>query len=193
MEMVINREKQELRQKLLKRLLSLTQEELKRRSKNVEEKISNLPIYRKAKTIMGYYPLKGEVDILGVIRKAIGSKRVCFPVMDLKTRELRAFEVSDIDKDFTIGPFKVREPDTNKAKEVDIKEIDLIIVPGLAFDRNKNRLGRGAGFYDRLLKRTAPSTKKAGVGFEFQILDNLPTHLLTDQKVDTVVSENFII
>lgn len=193
MEMVINREKKELRHKLLQRLLSLTQEELKRRSKNVEEKLSNLPIYKRANTIMGYYPLKGEVDVLGVIRKAMVNKRVCFPVMDLTTNNLRAFEVSSIDEDFTLGPFGVREPDTNKSKEVDIKEIDMIIVPGLAFDRQKNRLGRGAGFYDRFLKRAPASVKKIGVGFEFQILENLPIHLPNDQKVDFVVSENQVI
>ena len=73
--MVLNREKQEIRQKLLKQLLSLTKNELKRRSKNVEDKLSNLPIYKSAKAIMAYYPLRGEVDILGEIRKRITSKR----------------------------------------------------------------------------------------------------------------------
>ncbi|MFH1504935.1 MAG: 5-formyltetrahydrofolate cyclo-ligase [Candidatus Omnitrophota bacterium] len=194
MKMVVQREKRELRHKLLQRLLSLTQKELKRRSANVEERLLSLPIYKQAKTVTGYYPLKGEVDILGVIRKAIGNnKRVCFPVMDLKTKELRAFEVSNLDKDFVLGPWGVKEPDTNRVREVDIKKIDMVIVPGLAFDRKKNRLGRGAGFYDRFLKKLSPSVKKAGVGFEFQILESLPIHLPSDQKVDIVVSENSVI
>jgi len=193
MEMVINREKKDLRQKLLKQLLSLTQKELKRRSKNVEEKLSSLPIYKQAKTIMAYYPLGGEVDILEVVRKDLGFKRFCFPVMNTETKSLRAFEVSNIEEDFVSGPFGVKEPDTKKTKEVGIKEIDIVIVPGLAFDRQKNRLGRGGGFYDRFLENIAPVTKKIGVGFEFQILENLPINLPSDQKVDSVVSENQVI
>ena len=191
--MVINKEKKDLRLRLLKQLLSLTQKELKRRSENVEENLSNLPIYKQAKVIMVYYPLEGEVDILRVVRKDLGIKRFCFPVMNTETKSLRAFEISNIEEDFVLGPFGVKEPDTKKTKEVDIKEIDIVIVPGLAFDRQKNRLGRGAGFYDRFLERISPLIKKIGVGFEFQILENLPTHLPLDQKIDIVVSESFIV
>ena len=142
---------------------------------------------------MAYYPLRGEVDILRKIRKDLGSKRFCFPVMDLKAKNLRIFEITNLDEDFCVGAWGVMQPDTEKTKEVDIKEIDVVIVPGLAFDRQRNRLGRGAGFYDRFLQDITPSTKKVGIAFEFQILENLPTNLSWDQKVDTVVSENFII
>lgn len=191
--MVLEREKQGTRQKLLERLLSLTKEEIKRRSKNVENKLSELPIYKQAKVIMVYYPLQGEVNILDKIRKDIGSKRFCFPVMDLKAKNLRIFESTRLDEDFVLGPMAVMQPDTKKTKEVDIKEIDMVIVPGLAFDRQKNRLGRGAGFYDRFLRNITPLTKKVGIAFEFQILENLPANLSHDQKVDTIVSENFVI
>jgi 5-formyltetrahydrofolate cyclo-ligase len=193
MVMVANREKKELREKLLKRLLSLTLAEIERRSNNVEKKLSSLPIYRDAKVIMAYYPLKGEVNILEMIRKDIGSKRFCFPVMDLKAKNLRIFEISQLDKDFISGPFGVKEPDTAKTREVDISKIDMVIVPALAFDHKLNRLGRGAGYYDRFLQKISPLTKKVGIAFEFQVLDNLPNNPLLDQKVDIVVSENFII
>ena len=191
--MVLEREKQGIRQKLLERLLSLTKNEIKRRSKNVEDRLSELPIYKQAKVIMVYYPLRGEVDILRKIRKDLGSKRFCFPVVDLKAKNLRIFEITNLDEDFCVGAWGVMQPDMEKTKEVDIKEIDVVIVPGLAFDRQRNRLGRGAGFYDRFLQDITPSTKKVGIAFEFQILENLPTNLSWDQKVDTVVSENFII
>ncbi|MCK4520131.1 MAG: 5-formyltetrahydrofolate cyclo-ligase [Candidatus Omnitrophica bacterium] len=193
MSMVLEREKQGIREKLLERLLSLTKEEIKRRSKNVENKLSELSIYRAAKVIMAYYPLQGEVDILDKIRKDIGSKRFCFPVMDLKAKNLRIFESANLDEDFVLGPWAVMQPDTKKTKEVDIKEIDMVIVPGLAFDKQRNRLGRGAGFYDRFLRNITPLTKKVGLAFKFQILENLPTNLSHDQKVDTIVSEDSVI
>jgi len=193
MKMVLEREKQGMRQKLLERLLSLTKNEIKRRSKDVEDRLSELPIYKQAKVIMVYYPLRGEVDILRKIKKDLGSKRFCFPVMDLEAKNLRIFEIANLDEDFCVGAWGVMQPDTEKAKEVDIKEIDVVIVPGLAFDRQRNRLGRGAGFYDRFLQNITPPTKKVGIAFEFQIMENLPTNLSWDQKVDTVVSENFIV
>ena len=192
MEMVIKREKSELRQKLLERLLSLTKEEIKRRSENVNERLSQLPIYKKAKVIMAYYPLRGEVDIKEMMRKDWKTKRWCFPIMEVATNRLRAYEVSNLDEDFIRGPLGVRQPDPKKTKEVDVGEIDLVIVPGLAFDRQRNRLGRGAGFYDRFLKDIS-SAKKAGVAFDFQVLVNLPIHLPFDEKVDVVVSEHFLV
>ncbi|MCK4912814.1 MAG: 5-formyltetrahydrofolate cyclo-ligase [Candidatus Omnitrophica bacterium] len=191
--MVLERKKQEVRKKLLERLLSLTKDEIEKRSKNVENKLSELLLYKKAKMIMVYYPLRGEVDILNTIRRDLGSKRFCFPVMNLKAKSLRIFEIANLDQDFVLGPRGVMQPDTERTKEVNIKEIDIVIVPGLAFDKERNRLGRGAGYYDRFLQNITTSTKKIGIAFEFQILENLPTNLSWDQKVDTIVSENFIV
>jgi 5-formyltetrahydrofolate cyclo-ligase len=189
-----NKEKSQLRKTLLEKLLSLTKEELKRRSENVEQVLSGLPIYKEAKVVMAYYPLRGEVDITGMMKKAyVQGKRFCFPVMDLGNKDLRVFEVKNFNDDFSIGPFKVPQPDTEKTREVDIKEIDMVIVPGIAFDYQKNRLGRGEGFYDRFLKRLKPPAKKVGIAFDFQILNRLPTHHALDEKVDIVVSENFLI
>ena len=193
MQMVIDRKKKELRQKLLERLLSLTEGEIKRRSQDVTKKLSSLPIYKESKIVMVYYPLPGEVDILEEIRKELGSKRFCFPVTDLKEKRMRIFEVKDLDKDFIPGAYGIMEPNPQKTKETDIGEIDLVIVPGLAFDHQKNRLGRGAGFYDRFLANTSGSTKKIGIAFDFQVLENLPVNLSFDQKVDAVVSEDFIL
>lgn len=193
MQMTLDQDKQQLRQRLIRRLLALTKEEIKRRSKNVEDKLSDLLIYKQAKVVMAYYPLRGEVDILKMIKKAKTFKRFCFPVMDLKAKDLRIFEINNLDEDFISGPFGVMEPDAEKTKELSIKEIDIVIVPGLGFDYHKNRLGRGAGFYDRFLEKITPSIKKVGIAFEFQILESLPIHLSLDQKLDVIVSESFVI
>ena len=191
--MVIDKGKSDLRKRLLSKLLSLTKEEITRRSNNVEKILSGLPIYKKAKTVMLYYPLKGEVDILGIFRKDRMTKKFCFPVMDLIKKDLRVFEVSDLIKDLCRGPYGVLEPIPGKTKEIDIGDIDLILVPGVAFDRQRNRLGRGAGFYDRFLLRAGPGVKKVGIAFENQILDTLPINLPFDQQVDLVVTENFLV
>ena len=67
----------------------------------------------------------------------------------------------------------------------------MILVPGLGFDRARNRLGRGAGFYDRFLKKIKPPTTKVGIAFDCQIVERLPIHQSLDETVDIVVGENF--
>lgn len=193
MQMVASSEKAHLREILLEKLLALTKEEAKRRSQNVQKTLSNIQEYKQAKTIMVYYPLKGEVDILEMIRKELGSKRFCFPLINMQENQIVPFEITDLEKDFSRGPFGIKQPDPEKTKKLDIKEIDLVIVPALAYDRQKNRLGRGGGFYDRFLKTIKSPAKKVGVAFQFQILENLPIHLPFDEKVDIVASEDFLI
>ncbi|UCD15644.1 MAG: 5-formyltetrahydrofolate cyclo-ligase [Candidatus Omnitrophota bacterium] len=192
--MMVERDrKSQLREKLLEKLLSLTQEEVKRRSENVEKILSDLPIYKDANVILAYYPLRGEVNVLGMIGKDLKIKKFCFPVMDLKRKDLRVFGVSSLDEDFLPGPYKIMQPDIKKTKELAVSDIDMVIVPGLAFDYHRNRLGRGAGFYDRFLKRLNPSAKTVGVAFDFQILKDLPVHPSYDEKVDVIVSEQSVI
>jgi len=189
MDLMIKNNKEKLRKLLLGQLLSLTSEETIRRSKNVEKNISDLPIYKNAKTIMAYYPLKGEVSVLGIIKKALGEKKICFPVIDSESNNLIPYCIRDLERDFTRGPYGVMQPDTGSTERIDLKEIDLVLTPGIAYDRNKNRLGRGAGFYDRFIAELGSNTKKIGVAFDFQILDDLPVNVPHDRQVDMIVTE----
>lgn len=191
--MVKKQQKEQLRKQMLTKLVSLAKNELRRRSKNVEIKLSSLSLYKDSEVILFYYPLRGEVDVREIIRKAFSNKKVCLPVTDFANKNLRIFQINNLESSLVKGTFGIKEPNKEKAKELDIREIDTVIVPGLAFDRQKNRLGRGGGFYDRLLEKLPNSTNKVGVAFDFQILECLPTNLLTDQRVDTIVTENCII
>ena len=139
---------------------------------------------------MFYYPLKREVNLLGAIREALKQKRVCFPVIDLKEGNLIPYEVKDLAKDLVKGPLEIMQPDRERAREVELRDIDVVIVPGLAFDRKKNRLGRGKGFYDRFLKRLDKKTRRVGVAFDFQLIPSVPAHPPQDEKVDLVVTES---
>jgi 5-formyltetrahydrofolate cyclo-ligase len=190
MMMALAEEKNKIRIKLLQKMHSVITEEIERRSQHVKENIKKLSIYKNANSIMVYYPLKGEVDLLGMIRKDLEFKvkRVAFPV--IKQGELVPYCIKDLEKDFCRGSLGIKEPDTTKTSPLPIDELDLVLVPGLAFDRTRNRLGRGKGFYDRFLKRCPAKTKKVGVAFEFQILENLPVSIPNDEKLDLVVSEN---
>jgi len=191
MTMVANR-KEILRKHLLEKLLSLTQAEIKRRSKNVEQSIYNWFLYKKSKVIMVYYPLKGEVNFLGMIRKVLGKKEVCFPVVDLKNSKLIPYKIKDLESDFVTGPYGIKEPSTDRAEECLSDDIDIVFIPGLAFDVSRNRLGRGKGFYDRFIRTLGGRTKTVGVAFDFQIIKDLPVSIPQDQRLDFIVTEHEI-
>jgi len=178
-------EKEELRKVLLKKLLSLTKKEVAEKSREIQKNLKKLLLYKKAKKIMIYYPLKGEVDLLDMVRKA--EKNFYFP--KIKGKNLVPYLIKDLEKDFEKGKFGVKEPIEERCERVKEEDLDLIIVPGLAFDYQKNRLGRGAGFYDRFLKKIKKT--KVGVAFDFQVVKNLP-YLSHDEKVDILVTETNI-
>jgi len=191
--MKLSTEKEKIRKILLKKVFSLTGKEILIRSNRIKDNLCSLPIYKNSKIIMSYYPMKGEVDILGMMEEALSqNKRICLPVIDLEKNDLYPFEVKNLN-DCILGPFDIRQPDTEKSKKVDIKDIDIILTPAIAFDYNKNRLGRGKGFYDRFLKKINKNTIKIGLAFDFQILESLPIHTKIDQKVSILVTERFII
>ena len=97
------------------------------------------------------------------------------------------FIVNDI-SEMKPGTYAILEPPQD-AKEVPISEIDLILVPGVAFDQHGYRLGYGQGYYDRVLKKT--KTQKIGLAFEFQFVDALP-HSLKDIPMDVIITEKKI-
>lgn len=191
--MVKNHEKSQLRKRMLAKLVTLAKNEAIRRSRDVENRLSSLSEYRESKIIMFYYPIKGEVDVREIVRKSLLTKKVCLPAADLINKQLKIYQIEELDSDVSKGAFGIKEPNKEATKEVDIENIDLVVVPGLAFDCQKNRLGRGGGFYDRFLQKIPNSTKKIGVAFDFQILESLPVNLARDQKVDLIVTEKRVI
>ena len=130
------------------------------------ERIASLDEWISAKTVLLYAPLADEPDILSLVDP---SKTVCFPRYNAD-RTYEAAVISNLE-DLVTGKFGIMEP-TVKCNKLEASEINLTLVPGVAFDREMNRLGRGRGFYDRWLMDL--SGKKIGVGFDHQLLDTIP-------------------
>lgn len=130
---------------------------------------------------MLYHSLKDEVDTHAFIRKWSREKRILLPVVTGDDLELRLYTGPE---DLTIGAYGIEEP--TGALFTDYSTIDLIVVPGVAFDRDGNRLGRGKGYYDRLLPRI-PSAYKIGICFPFQVVDEVPAEPF-DIRMDEIIS-----
>jgi 5-formyltetrahydrofolate cyclo-ligase len=184
-ESVVQLTKQRIRSKILIKLLNQKEEHRKRKSKSVQRKLFAAAVFKKARLVMFYIPLRGEVDTHDMIKAAqkLG-KKVVVPVCQKHTIDLRPC-LLDAPVQLRRGPYGVYEPVV--AQYVPISRLDLVIVPGVAFDASGNRLGRGKGFYDRFLKKAPATTAVFGLAFDFQVLPSIPTQP-HDVKVHRVIA-----
>ena len=154
----------------------------------IQASLEKLPEFINAKKILLYSPINGEVDTLKVLKTWIAKKELYLPRVD---KERAIFHVKRLEslEDLVMGKFNIPEP-KKEAPEIDPKGLDLVIVPGVGFDSNGNRIGFGLGYYDRTLKKT--SCPKIGLAYEFQIVDNVPgqSH---DVPADIILTEKRII
>jgi len=165
--------KAQIRSKILLKLKTQKEEDRSRKSKLVKNKLLRNKVFRKAKIVMFYIAFGGEVNTEEMIREAkkIG-KLICVPVCR-KDKETMQPAILEDNAKLKKGPYGVLEP-VAKA-QVEPGDLDLIIVPGLAFDKKCNRLGRGKGCYDRFLSKLSDKTPSIGLAFDFQILPLIPT------------------
>ncbi len=163
--------KSQIRNKILTKLKIQKEEERNRKSKIIKDRLFKSLSFKKAKKMMFYISFGGEVNTEDMIEEAkkLG-KTVVVPVCR-RNRIIRAC-VLDYKAKLTKGPYGIWEPVIKKS--VNPKDLDLVIVPGIAFDRKGVRLGRGKGYYDRFLKKLPKGTVSLGLAFDFQILPSIP-------------------
>lgn len=165
--------KQEIRSKILMKLKRQKEEDRKNKSKLIKQKLFREPVFKKAKKVMFYIAMSGEVETKEMIEKAkrLG-KIIAVPVCVKNRTSLRpALFVSHAH--LRKGPYGVSEPVINSF--IDLKDLDLVITPGVAFDKKGNRLGRGKGYYDRFLSKIPKDTPSIGLAYSLQILPVVPT------------------
>lgn len=127
--------------------------------------------WQEAGILLLYYPLADEVDVRPLIRQAFDSgKQVLLPVCVGDELELRIYEGKT---SLAKGAFGIMEPNGPLFAEEHYSDIRLAVIPGMAFDRAGHRLGRGKGYYDRLLPKLT-NARLEGICFPFQILDEIP-------------------
>ena len=166
----------------------LDKQEVEQKSKKACLHFTESLIYKNSKEIMVYMPLGNETDTTYIVNQARkDNKKLIYPVTDEKTGEITPV-YSEKDTVFTEGAFGVKEPDERKV--ADFKNIDVVIVPGIAFDRNGNRVGFGKGCYDKFLVKT--DCIKIGFCYSFQLVDEIQSDIY-DIKMDYITTEEGII
>ena len=184
-------DKEKLRKKISKNINKCSQLLLECESIEIAERMVFSKEFKEAKTIMVYLNMPGEVNTAHIIKNAFeAGKKVAVPQVNWKKETMKAVELESMDHPLETVKMGLKEP--TDAKTIPAGEIDLVIVPGVAFDEKLNRLGRGGGYYDRFLSKPKFNAIKCGIAFDLQVVENIPTddH---DQKMDILITENRII
>ena len=189
----INDEKQRLRNDVLALRRKLTTAQRVIRSADILQKLFEIEAVRDATWIHFYVSHGSEVETTGMIAHALSQgKRVTVPKMEPATKRLTLSELRDPARELVPGPIGIPEPKPEVIRPMDVDRMDLFIVPGIAFDQCGNRLGQGAGYYDRLLTPVAGGIPIIGLAFELQLVERVPTgdH---DIHVNWIVTEKRVI
>ncbi len=169
------------------------QESKDENSRQIMARLTALPEYENSTTVMFYVDVRSEVRTRFAIEAALNSgKRVVVPYCvgdDLELFRLKAMT------DLEIGTFGILEPLDRLRKlpnwKADVRELDLILIPGVAFDRHGGRLGHGKGYYDKLLRNARADTPLVALAFECQLFPKIPTEK-HDVFMDMVITEEGI-
>jgi len=182
----LTRRKLLMRKQLRSALLSLHATKRIKKSRRIIKKLIRTVSFKRAKNLFTYIALPYEVQTRPLILRALRlKKRVYVPSVDLKRRQIRIYQIKSWSKDLKPGPFGILEPRKLKTRRGQPHQMDLFIVPGLGFDHQNGRLGRGFGFFDRFLTK-AKKTEKIGLAFREQMRKKIPMGRF-DVPVDDVI------
>jgi len=183
-------QKQNLRKLIQDKRNAIPAEERNNKSRKAAEKFFFTKDYVEAVNILLYFPFRSEIDTTIIIRKALRDrKKIILPRVWHKNLDL--YYIENYEHQLKKGSYGIMEPVPELCEPAEVSEMDLVIVPGVCFDKNFNRLGYGGGFYDKLLPLLNNNVKKIALCFEMQMLPEIPISNY-DIKVDEIITESNI-
>lgn len=182
----INTNKKALRELIYKKRSEMNLETKKQWDEEILSKILKSEYYKNSRVIFTYVSFQGEVDTIAFLKKALNDgKTICVPKVISKAEGMEAHEITSLD-DLELSSYGILEPKIH-CPLVNPLDIDLLIMPGVAFDKNNGRMGYGGGFYDRFLKKIKPQAMRIPIAYDFQIFDSIPLDEF-DEKVDFIIT-----
>lgn len=183
-------EKREIRKEVLRLRDSISSEDKKIKDQKIRNTLINLSDFKKAQRILFYASYKSEVDTFALIRYSMSIKKsIALPKVNRETFQLQIFEVRDL-LEVSPGYQNILEPNLPEDRMLTIEDINLVLVPGVAFDESCNRLGYGKGCYDKMLRDKGVPT--IALAYEEQIVNKIPAEL-HDIKMDKIITDKRVI
>nr|WP_295607255.1 5-formyltetrahydrofolate cyclo-ligase [uncultured Terrisporobacter sp.] len=185
--------KKEFRKKVINLRKEKDKDFIKHNSDIITDKLLNLDCIKNAKNIMLYLDFNNEVSTDSLIKKLLNlGKIVSSPITLKEERKLIPSQITDLKNGIQYGAYNIREPKPECSPAINIKDLDVVIVPAVAYDKNCYRLGYGGGFYDRFLENLRKDAVTIGIAFDLQIFDEVPKEA-HDAQLDYIVTESRIL
>jgi len=183
-------DKAQLRQQLQSKLLKMTDDLCAEKSKKAFKNLISLPEFQQASVIMMYLAMPNEIDTSDAIFYAWQQKKtVVVPRISWQQRHMIPVEITSLEKGFSTEVAGLRNP--IKGQPIPFEDIDLVVAPGLGFDKRGNRLGRGGAYYDRFFANKKLIACKCGFAFSEQMVESVPVQQ-HDVSVDILVTDEEI-
>lgn len=187
--------KKELRKYILDIRNNMDEGEKQEKDSVIRDKFLESDYYKNSNKIFIYISYSSEIDTINIINRALNDgKDIFVPRTIFETKEMDAVKINSL-KNMKKDRYGILEPEEGRPC-IDPNELDLIVVPGVAFDNNGGRMGYGAGYYDRYFKKISTEkrnhVKKIALAYDFQIVDNVPMNN-QDVNIDYIITEENVI
>lgn len=185
--------KNDIRMEIAEKLNSLPTAEQKEKTSIIENRLFEFANFLESKIVLLYVNKKNEIDTSKILPRTLDlGKILVLPAFNPKKHKMTPFKIDRLASNLKRGPRDILEPDPARCKIVPIGYLDIAIIPGVAFDEKGGRIGSGEGYYDRLIPKLAPTTRKVALACEAQILPQVPMES-HDKYVDIIITENRVI
>lgn len=189
----LKEKKSEIRVETLARRNALSDEERSEKSKAIMECLFDFANFLEARIVLFYVNANSEVATEAMISKALAyEKIVAVPWVDQQERQILPLKIDDLNRDVRPGYRGIREPIPQRCKPIPVKNVDLAIIPGVAFDERGGRIGHGTGYYDKFIPMLDVTTRKVALAYECQIVPQIPMEP-HDRYIDIIITEKRII
>jgi 5-formyltetrahydrofolate cyclo-ligase len=180
--------KNKIRKDMLTTLASLSENEIALKTRKIEQRLFDFANFVEANIVMLYMSCPGEVASQNILKECFDYRKIIvLPTFDPHKFRIKLFKITRNEKDLILGPRGILEPDPNRCKSVPVECLDIVIIPGIAFDEKGGRLGSGDGYYDRFVPKLPITTRKVSIAFEDQIIPQIPMES-HDKHVDIIVT-----
>ena len=185
--------KSEIRRSTVARRDALSKKQRAEKSAAIMKRLFEFANFLESKIVLFYLSHKSEVDTEPMIHKALAlEKIIALPLIDGEKREIIPLKIDNLDRDTQPGYRGIREPISRRCKQIPVQQVNLAIIPGIAFDERGGRIGYGTGFYDRFIPNLDITTRKVALAFECQIVPQIPMEP-HDRYTDIIITERRIV
>lgn len=185
----VNEKKREITSKIVSKIEAFSEETLGGKQQAVEDRLFEFANFLEAGITLFYITRSAEVSTINIIKRALADgKKVALPLVDREENKTTIFKIDNPDKDLVKNSDGILEPNPKRCKALLLDQVDIAIVPGIAFDEKGGRIGIVDNFYDKFIAKLPVTTRKVALAFEEQVVSAVPADS-RNKHIDIIITD----